>query len=75
MLMARVVRRARLAVLTVCVVAGSTVCSCGLTDIRDNLIAGALAGIKGAATTWVDGIIPDLNEIIEAMPDNPIDTP
>ena len=75
MLMARVVRKARLALLTTCVVAGSTVCSCGLTDIRDNLIAGALAGIKGATTNWVDGIIPDLNEIIEAMPDNPIDTP
>jgi len=59
-----------------CVALGSTVfTSCGATDIRDNLIEGALSAVKGAATSWVDGLLPDFNEFIEAVPDNPIDTP
>jgi hypothetical protein len=61
--------------LAACLLASSTVCSCGLTDIKDNIIAGALAGVKGAATNWVDGFIVDLNEFFEAIPDTPIDTP
>lgn len=75
MFMVRVLRKARLALMATCLVAGSSVCSCGIADIKDNLIAGALAGVKGAATNWIDGILPDFNEFVEAIPDTPIDTP
>jgi len=69
-------RKAKPALGVAMALAGGTLfTSCGLTDVRDNLIAGVLAGVKGSATTWVDGLLPDFNEFIEAVPDNPIDTP
>ena len=72
---ARFLRKMRFAVLSVCVAGGTMFTSCGLTDIRDNLISGALGGIEGAAENWVSALIIDLNEIFEATPDTPIDTP
>jgi hypothetical protein len=73
----RKVCKVKLSLLTTLAITGGTLfTSCGLTDLKDNLIAGALAGVKNAATNWVDGAIMDLNEIVEATPDNPlIDTP
>ena len=69
-------RKAKLALVTAMAFGGGTLfTSCGLTDIRDNLIAGALSGVKGTASTWIDGLLPDFNEFIEAIPDDPIDTP
>ena len=68
--------RVKLAVLTTFAVTGGAMfTSCGLSDIRDNLIAGALGAVEGAAANWVDGLLIDANEIFEATPDNPIDTP
>lgn len=75
MIKLRFLHRAKLAAMTALLAGGTLFTSCGLTDIRDNLVAGALSGVKGAASGWVDGLIPDFNEFIEAIPDNPIDTP
>lgn len=71
----RLLRRIRTGLLTVCMAGGTLFSSCGLGDIKDNLIAGALSGVKNSASIWVDGLIPDFNEFIEAVPDNPVDTP
>lgn len=76
MLKMRFARKAKLALLSTFAVAGSTMfSSCGMGDIWDNMVAGALAGVKGATTNWVDGLIIDFNEFVEATPDTPIDTP
>lgn len=56
------------------ILAGGTVSSCA-TDIRDSLVSGALGAVKGASGDFVDGLIIDVNEIFEATPDEPIDTP
>lgn len=69
MCMARVLRKAKLALLATCLMLGSTVCSCGLVDIKDNIIAGALAAVKAAATDAVDSVLPNFNEFIDAIPD------
>ena len=76
MMSRRIARKAKLTLVAAMALVGGTVfTSCGLTDIRDNLISGALSGVKGAASNWIDGLLPDFNEFIEAVPDNPIDTP
>jgi hypothetical protein len=70
-------RNSRWAMMFFMAAAGSTVfSSCGLSDIKDSLVEGSLAGVKGAATNWVDGFILDLNELIDPFPDAPlVDTP
>ena len=75
MLNARLVRRVRIALLTTFAAGSTMFASCGMADIRDNLIAGSLAGFKGAATNWVGGFLINFNEFWEPFPDNPIDTP
>lgn len=69
-------RKAKLAVMTTFIAAGSTVfSSCGWTDVRDNLVAGALDAVSGASENWISSLIIDMNEIFEATPDTSIDTP
>jgi len=76
MLRVRFLRKVTLALLTTSALAGGTVfTSCGPTDIRDNLLAGALAGVKGAATNWIDGLLPDFNEFVGAIPKTPVINP
>jgi|GEM_PF-2665914 len=75
MLSKSIVRRTKFALMAAVLGGGTLFSSCGINDIQDNLIAGALAGVKGAATNWVDGLLIDFNEFVEAIPDNPVDTP
>jgi hypothetical protein len=67
----------RIAMLTACMMVGGTMFSgCGLTDIRDNLVSGALGAIEGASENFVGSLIIDFNEWIESVPDAPlVDTP
>jgi hypothetical protein len=73
----RFVRTARVIVFCYAAMYGSlTLLGCGLSDIRDSLVDGALNGVQGATTNWVDSFILDLNELIDPFPDQPlIDTP
>ena len=51
------------------VLASSTVFgSCGLTDIRDNLIGGSLDAVRGAAGDLIGAFLPDFNELLPAIP-------
>ena len=76
MLNGYVVRKAKFLLLTALMFgSGMLFSSCGLTDIRDNVIAGALAGVKGSTQSWVNGLIPDFNELMEAFSGNPVNTP
>ncbi len=69
MWMARYVRKTKMALFMAFALAGGTVfASCTMTDIKDNLIAGSLAAVKGAATNWVSSLFVDFTEFVEPLP-------
>lgn len=43
---------------------------CGMTDIRDNIVAGGLGFVKAFTGDLLDAALPDVNEIFNAVPDN-----
>jgi len=56
----RFVKKVKLTlVATMMLGSGTLFTSCGLADVKDNLVAGALSAVKGSAATWVDDLIPD----------------
>lgn len=65
-------RKVKLASAAMMLAGGSLFTSCGLSDIKDNLIAGSLAGVKSFATDFVDSLLINFNEIFDATPDNPL---
>lgn len=77
MSMSRFVRKTKLAALAAFAVAGGTMFGgCGLSDIKNNLVDGALAAVKGASTDFIGSFLVDFNEWIDPIPDAPlIDTP
>jgi hypothetical protein len=65
---ARLLRRVRVVVFAAVGIAGSTLCSCGLTDIRDNLVSGALGAVEDAAGNAINSLIPDFLEFFGTIP-------
>jgi hypothetical protein len=70
-------RKTRAALIAACMMGGCTMfSSCGLTDIRDNVVSGALGAVEVASADFVGSLLIDFNEWIEPTPDAPlIDTP
>jgi hypothetical protein len=60
--MERILRIGRIWLMGFCLAAGSTVYGCGATDLKDNLVAGAMVGVKNAATAWVTAFLPDATD-------------
>ena len=55
----RFARKAKLALAMAMALAGGTVfTSCGLSDIKNNLIAGALGAVKTVTQNWVTASLP-----------------
>ena len=68
MLNARLVRRVRIALLTTFAAGSTMFVSCGMTDIQDNLIAGTLGAVKGAAQNWIGDLLVNFNGFFAAVP-------
>lgn len=41
---------------------------CGLTDIRDNMVAGGLGFVKTMTTEMLDLVVPNVGEMFPAVP-------
>lgn len=41
---------------------------CGLTDIRDNMVAGGLGFVKSMTTDVLDLVVPNLDELFPSIP-------
>ena len=69
MWMARCVRKTKMALFMAFALAGGTVfTSCTMTDVKDNLIAGSLAAVRGAATNWIGSLFVDFTEFVQPFP-------
>lgn len=65
--MTKSTRRTKLAAMVaLTAMGGSLMASCGLTDIRHNLVAGTLAGFKGVTTSWWTALLPPAPENVYA---------
>ncbi len=62
MSMERILRTGRTWLMGIGLAAGSTVYGCGATDIKDNLVAGAMVGVQNAATSWITAFLPDVTD-------------
>lgn len=66
-MMAGWIRRVKFAALTM--TAGMLLgTGCGLTDIRDNMVAGGLGFVKSMTTDVLDLVVPNLDELFPAIP-------
>jgi len=69
MSMTRLVRSTKLGLMAATLAAGTVFgASCGLSDIKDNLVAGSLNFVKSYTADAWDLIIPNLNELFPAIP-------
>lgn len=69
MWMTRCIGKTKMALFMACALTGGTLfASCTMTDIRDNLIAGSLAAVRGAATNWVGSLFLDFTEFVQPFP-------
>ena len=65
MLSIRAARRMKITMLTAIVAVGGTVfTSCGIVDLRHNLIAGTQAFVKGYTTDLWEALVPPADELI-----------
>ena len=75
MLRACSVRKVKLGLLTTFAVAGGTVFSSCVTDMRDSIVAGSLSALEATANNWISGLLIDFNELFDPLFDFPIWTP
>jgi hypothetical protein len=69
----RFVRRVKIVMITsLAITGGAMFQACGMNQIKDALVAGALAGVQASTSGWVSSLIPDLNPVFDPLLDQPV---
>ena len=68
MLNRRIAQRMKLAALVAAALAGGTTyTSCGMSDVRDNMIAGTLTYVKTSTTEMWTSALPKWSDIVKGL--------